>query len=387
MLNDNQLQLIQNLSTDRDFNDNVKCFLTFGHLFEYNIPITLSQTYCLHGKPALNADAMAGAVRRFVDRDGKKVCAAIWEEVGDDYVTVFALRRDELEMSKEYGFNVKPKQWTYTLEDANLRGTLNQASWKKMPKVMMHKRALTALLRLAFPEVIGTACSPDELAEVMIQDEAERDRIVFASVESARPPKSKTLPAPQKKTKVEASTLHPIDPPTQSNPLRDFSNINTTIKELKKEGVDIDQALIAMETMSSKPLNQCNPHQLQKLFYAFGLNPIRIFLQNVKGDISQEGFKKWNIADLQVLSNLYDQFYGTCYDPSVHKDLAHYCFHVHDQSYHYDGSWAETMIMLRKQLNEQLIDQKTFNQHEKAINQKPKGSTFFMIARDLGVDI
>lgn len=183
MLNDNQLQLIQNLSTDRDFNDNVKAFLTFGHLFEFNVAVTLAHTYCIQGKPALNADAMAGAVRRYIGKDGKKVCASIWEEINEDSVTVYALRRDELEMAKEFGFDVKPKSWTYTLEDARLRGTLNQRAWKQMPKVMMHKRALTALLRLAFPEIIGTACSPDELAEMMIKDEVQRDAIVYASVE------------------------------------------------------------------------------------------------------------------------------------------------------------------------------------------------------------
>lgn len=388
MLNDTQLQMIQNLSTDRDFNDNVKCFLTFGHLFEFNIPITLSQTYCLHGKPSLNADAMAGAVRRYIGKDGKKVCASIWEEITEDSVTVFALRRDELEMAKEFGFDVKPKQWTYTLEDAKLRGTLNQPSWKKMPKVMMHKRALTALLRLAFPEVIGTACSPDELAEVMIQDEAERDRIVFASVESARPPKPSTPPAPpKKKTKLETPPPAPVDPPSPSNPLRNFSNINTTIEELKKEGADVDQALVAMETMSSKPLNQCSYDQLSTLFYAFGVNPIRVFLQDGKKNIGFNGFKEWDQADLGVLAGLYDSFYGTCFDPAKHKDLAHYCFFIHDMSYHYEGSWSETMIMLRKQLNEELIDQKTFNQYEKAINTTPGGGTFFMIARSLGVHI
>ena len=41
----------------------------------------------------------------------------------------------------------------------------------------------------------------------------------------------------------------------------------------------------------------------------------------------------------------------------------------------------------RKQLNEELIDQKTFNQYEKAINTTPGGGTFFMIARSLGVHI
>ena len=156
----NKSKTIQNLSTPRDFEDNVKAFLTFGHLFEGNIAVTLAHTYCIQGKPALNADAMAGAVRRYVGKDGKKVCAMIWEEIREESVTVFALRRDELELSKEYNIEIKPKSWTYTLEDARLRGTLNQRAWKTMPKVMMHKRALTALLRLAFPEILGTACSP-----------------------------------------------------------------------------------------------------------------------------------------------------------------------------------------------------------------------------------
>ena len=396
MLNDNQLQLIQNLSSDRDFNDNVKSFLTFGHLFEFNVAVTLAHTYCIQGKPALNADAMAGAVRRYVGKDGKKVCAAIWEEISEESVTVYALRRDELEMSKEFGFDVKPKSWTYTLEDARLRGTLNQRAWKQMPKVMMHKRALTALLRLAFPEIIGTACSPDELAEMMIKDEQERDAIVYASVESERAPKPSTppAPAPKKKTKLETPPPAPVDPPSPynlsspvSNPLRNFLNINTTIEEMKKEGVDVDQALVAMETMSQKPLDQCTPNQLARLFYAFGMNPINVFLQDGQKRIGYEGFKEWDKADIQVLASLFDSFYGTCFDPAKHKDLAQYCYTVHDSSYHYDGAWSETMIMLRKQLNEEKIDQKTFNKYEHAINTNPGGGTFFMIAKSLGVHI
>ena len=389
MLNDNQLQLIQNLSSDRDFNDNVKSFLTFGHLFEFNVAVTLAHTYCIQGKPALNADAMAGAVRRYVGKDGKKVCAAIWEEISEESVTVYALRRDELEMSKEFGFDVKPKSWTYTLEDARLRGTLNQRAWKQMPKVMMHKRALTALLRLAFPEIIVTACSPDELAEMMIKDEQERDAIVYASVESERAPKPSTppapAPAPKKKTKLKTPLPVPVGSP--ANPLRNFSNINTTIEEIKKEGVDVDQALVAMETMSQKPLDQCTPDQLARLFYAFGMNPINVFLQDGKKRIGYDGFKEWDQADIQVLASLFDSFYGTCFDPAKHKDLAQYCYTVHDSSYHYDGAWSVTMIMLRKQLNEELIDQKTFNEYEHAINTNPGGGTFFMIAKSLGVHI
>ena len=62
-----------------------------------------------------------------------------------------------------------------------------------------HKRCLTALLRVAYPEIIGQSYSPDELAESMIQDENLRDEIVFASATGERVPKSSTPPANNKR--------------------------------------------------------------------------------------------------------------------------------------------------------------------------------------------
>lgn len=384
-MNQTQIEMIRNLSNgEREFNDNVKSFLTFGHLFEFNPAITLAHTYSLHGKPALNADAMAGAVRRYVDKTGQKVCAAIWEEIGEDYVTVYALRRDELEMAKEFGFDVKPKQWTYTLEDAKLRGTLKQRAWVQMPKVMMHKRALTALLRLAFPEIIGTACSPDELAEVMIQDEEERDRIVYASVESSKAPqdkkKTKVKPAPVQEAPVQEAPVQELN----SNPIRNFSSINTTIEELKKEAIDIDQALMAMEKESKVPLNQAKPAALEKLFYQFGLNPIRDFSEMYDLNFTSNEFKKWSKESLNALAALYNEFFGTSFDPAKEKDVSDYCYRVYMLSK--EGAWVETMIVLRRLLDNDLIDQKTFNEYENAISTYSNGSTYFNIMRSLGIN-
>jgi len=78
--------------------------------------------------------------------------------------------------------------WTFTKEDAQARGLLNQRAWKTMRKSMLHKRCLTAMLRAVYPEIIGQAYSPDELAENMIQDEKLRDEIMFASAEGTKPP-------------------------------------------------------------------------------------------------------------------------------------------------------------------------------------------------------
>ena len=62
MLTPQQDQAIRNFSkSEREYNDNVSCFLTFGHLFNHNPMACLSQTYCIQGKPALNADSLAGS--------------------------------------------------------------------------------------------------------------------------------------------------------------------------------------------------------------------------------------------------------------------------------------------------------------------------------------
>jgi len=188
MLNQDTINLIQNLSkSPKDFDDNMKAVLTFGHLFENNVAVTLANTYVISGKPALNADAMAGVVRRYKDHDGVKICAYIRVvELNEDLCTIETRRRDELEFDFVH-------TWTFTSKDAQDRGLLNQRAWKTMRKSMLHKRCLTALLRAIYPEIIGQAYSPDELAENMIKDEKLRDEIMFASAEGTRPPQEQPM--------------------------------------------------------------------------------------------------------------------------------------------------------------------------------------------------
>lgn len=190
MLNQDTLTIIQNLSKGpQDMNDNVKAFLTFGHLFDNNVAVTLANTYVISGKPALNADAMAGVVRRYKDHEGVKICAYIRiVELTNEVCTIATKRRDELDYDLEH-------TWTFTTEDASQRGLLKQRAWKNMTKNMLHKRCLTALLRVAYPEIIGQSYSPDELAESMIKDEKLRDEIIYASVEGERVPYPSKPPA------------------------------------------------------------------------------------------------------------------------------------------------------------------------------------------------
>lgn len=222
MMNQNQLQTIQNLSRNqRDCEDNIKAYLTFGHLFENNVAVTLANTYVIQGKPALNADAMAGVVRRYRDPDGVKVCAYIRiVEWTDDICTIATRRRDEME------FDIPEHTFTFSAKDAKDRNLLSQRAWKTMRRFMLHKRCLTALLRTVFPEVIGQAYSADELAENMIKDENERDAIMFASAEGTRPPKQLPSPKPQ-------PTQQPAPKSTAPNPYpRQFESTKTTAAEI-----------------------------------------------------------------------------------------------------------------------------------------------------------
>ena len=125
MLNQDTLTIIQNLSKGpQDMNDNVKAFLTFGHLFDNNVAVTLANTYVISGKPALNADAMAGVVRRYKDHEGVKICAYIRiVELTNEVCTIATKRRDELDYDLEH-------TWTFTTEDASQRGLLKQRAWK-----------------------------------------------------------------------------------------------------------------------------------------------------------------------------------------------------------------------------------------------------------------
>ena len=199
-----QEDLISALSKNqKDYHDNKTAFATFGHFYNGNVAITLAHTYVISGKPALNADAMAGIVLGYRDNNNTKVCGYIRIiELNDNICTLGTKRRDELD------FDIPEHTWTFTIDDARLRGLLNNRSFKTMPKNMLHKRCLTALLRAFYSDIIGQTYSPGELAEMNDKmSDAEKDRIIFQSVEGERvpsnppqsmPPAPVPAPAPRK---------------------------------------------------------------------------------------------------------------------------------------------------------------------------------------------
>jgi len=306
MITDQQKEIIrQNSTSQHDYDNNIKCFLTFGHLFNYNPLACIAQTYCLKGKPALNADAMSGIVRAWVDpTSGKKLCAVLkcevinpgqtdWknnpEQVGIRYV---AMRTDELEIAKEYGLQPPVHEWVYTMKDAILRDVAKRTTWQQMPLVMCGKRALTAICRNVFPEIIGTANSPDELAEMMLDDDEEIYNVtMMANGEkparrSSRPPQS---PRPSQPSRPPHAVVNVPAAPPEPNPAgrqtQTLEGWQTFVEEFGGNPKEV------LRNLEAKGFNASQMIERQHYLYSIG-------------PLATRGF---NFEDPQAINNFRDE--------------------------------------------------------------------------------
>jgi hypothetical protein len=332
----------------------------YGHHYGGNMGLTMTQAYCLKGKPTLNADAMAGIVRK------SGLCKYIKIVEWTTELCTLAMARNDEDIEHQY---------TYTKEMAELQGLYRNNNWKTMPKQMLRARCLTMGLRATFPEAVSGIYSADEIADNMDMNDEERLEIVAESLgeEVKKPP---TVP-PQKKKSDPVKPYH-----QRINPARDLTTINRVIEELKKENCDIDQSIKAMEYYTTKPLTMCNELELNKLFYSIGLSPIRIFLQEGKKDLSRRGFNEWNAADLETLSSLYESFYGCTMNLEKDKSLQDYISRITNLS---DGPlWSEVMIRCRKLHNSGKMTQSQVAYYEDLVSHNPYDlSYYFKFDRDL----
>lgn len=271
MLSKEQLNTLSALSNSQhNFNDNRIAFETFGHHFNYNIAVTLANTYVIKGKPAMNADSMAGSVRRYKDANGVIICGYIRIiKLTEEECILGTRRRDELDFT-----DLPEHTFSFTAKDAADRNLLNQRAWKTMRKTMLHKRCLTALLRCFYPDIIGVAYSPDELAEVLITDEKERDAIVYQSVESERVPSNSTAPTP-------APTPAPAP------------KINPYPMVLKSVNMTASEALLSLDDMQSSSIDALALELKEYLFgYVFDANPI----EHIKRALNNLRLKPYQIT-------------------------------------------------------------------------------------------
>ena len=353
MLSDTQLKLIGNLSyNNRQREDNIKSFVTLGHYFNYNIAICLANTYCIKGKPSLNSDAMAGYARRYVDGQGRPVLESM-HVVHSDHLscTMVFVRADErraavkraeqlnkplymalqqtndpatikmildaITANNEHANKAGIHTHTFTWEDAKKRGLATQSAWIRMPKNMLQKRCQSAGLRETLPDIIGVTYTPDELAEVMIDDPDERDAIVYASVFQEQAPKD--LPAPSRQPQPKTA---PPPIPTKPNPFpRKFESTKSTAGEILVELDKMDEAKINQLAQEIKVyLFDVQLHQDAKEHVSQSCNKLKHKAFQCTIDIARKSLKY--DASLSILDQVKEYIvFGDANDWALHDQL------------------------------------------------------------------
>ena len=165
---------IANIISDNT-KDCVRLHAAFGAHFNGDMALCQNNAYMLKGKPSLNADAMAGIVRRS-GLCGYMVITS-WD---NEHCTYECTRTDEPEGIKHV--------FTYTMQMANAQGLTRNRNWQQMPMQMLRARCLTLMLRATYPDAVSGIYSPDELADNMDMSDDERTQIAADSLgEEVRP--------------------------------------------------------------------------------------------------------------------------------------------------------------------------------------------------------
>ena len=175
--------------------DCLKLHAAFGSHFGGDMAVTQNNAYMLKGKPSLNADAMAGVVRR------SGLCRFMvitsWD---NDHCTYQCARHDEPESIVH--------TFTYSIDMAKAQGLTRNRNWSQMPMQMLRARALTLMLRAVYPDAVSGIYSPDELADNMNMSDNERAAISAESL------------GEELRTPTESPRPQPVEPPNQHKAIK-----------------------------------------------------------------------------------------------------------------------------------------------------------------------
>lgn len=120
---------------------------------ELGIPMMLAlrTIHIIEGKPTLSADLMASLVLREIDRHG------------DGLLLVMPPTAQQCTVRYRRWGNRDTLEYTYTIKDAERANLAGRATWKAHPAAMLRARAVSAVCRMAFPDVVAGLYTPDEL--------------------------------------------------------------------------------------------------------------------------------------------------------------------------------------------------------------------------------
>ena len=126
---------------------------------ELGIPATyaLRNISVINGKPVVGAELMMGLVRRTYGQSAIRVASVTTEACTVEY--------------REQGWD-GVSELTFSMEDAKRAKLDAKDVWRAYPRAMLRSRAVSEVVRTAFPECIANLYTPEEMgAEVVVNEE------------------------------------------------------------------------------------------------------------------------------------------------------------------------------------------------------------------------
>lgn len=144
----------------------------------------LSHIHVINGKPCMSAELMLALILRVHPKTKLK------------WVTRSA-ECAELQVTR-YGW--EPSTFKWTIKDAATAQLLNNPSWKKYPRAMLHARVISEMARSVFPDAIaGCSYTPEEMgANVDVDDTGQ-----VVVVETVTQPEQKQVESKPQTTNTE----------------------------------------------------------------------------------------------------------------------------------------------------------------------------------------
>lgn len=236
---------------DDKAHDLLKCHASFGHHFNGDMGLVSTQSFCLRGKPSLNADAMAGIVR------SSGLCRFMKIKTWDvQHCTMLFARNDEpADIVHEF---------TYTFDMAKAQGLTNNRNWRQMPFQMLRSRVLTMGLRAVYPDAVSGIYAADEIADSTNMSDDERARVSAESLGeeinlSQRPqPVKPPQPTPQPTPAIEEDRAN-VSP-------YDFIDEAAFMAVCEEHNIAIDE-VNAVTARQQVELADMAPKELESFFY------------------------------------------------------------------------------------------------------------------------
>jgi len=115
----------------------------------------LSHIHVISGKPTMSAELMLAQVLKLHPKTKLSYPERSTEKC------IIKVQRDGSE----------PSIFSFTIGDAEAAGLLNNSTWKKYPRAMLHARCVSEMCRSLFPDAIaGVSYCPEELGATVNED-------------------------------------------------------------------------------------------------------------------------------------------------------------------------------------------------------------------------